>query len=97
MAVEEACAWCGEWFVKKGNKKYCCKECSELADKRRTILRMRKNRNKNSKQNVPSLSLHDMVDLMMKIEKEQGKVVQYGDLQTMLYNGQLKEKDGVVE
>ena len=58
---------------------------------------MRKNRNKNSKQNVPSLSLQGMVDLMMKMEKEQGKVVQYGDIQTMLYTGQLKEKDGVVE
>lgn len=100
MAIEEACKWCGEWFVKQHHKQcYCSKECRRLADQKARRLsdiriRMRK---QNAQQKKQHLSIYDMVDLMMKMEKEQGKVLQYDDIQTMLYNGQLKEKDGVIE
>jgi hypothetical protein len=99
MAIEESCKWSGEWFVKQHHSQcYCSKECRRLADqKSRRLSDMKRLEKKKKKQEVSKLSIHDMVDLMMKMEKEQGKVVQYGDLQTMLYNGQLKEKDGVVE
>lgn len=92
MVKEEACGWCGEWFVKQHhNQCYCSKECGRLADKEKDRLRRRKKANKETKtQGIPSLSIHDMVDLMMKTEKEQGKVVSYGDIQTMLYTGKLK-------
>lgn len=99
MAIEEACKWCGEWFVKQHrNQCYCSKECRKLADQKARRLRemKRAQKKKNAKQ-VPSLSMQGMIDLMMKMEKETGRVVQYGDIQTMLYNGQLKEKDGVLK
>lgn len=97
MAIEQACAWCGEWFIKKGNKKYCCKECSELADKQRTLQRNSKNRNpKRTAKGIEGLTINGVVDIMLKMTEERGKVVQYGDVQTMLYTGQIKEKDGVV-
>lgn len=92
MAIEIACGWCGEWFVKYHNNQcYCSKECRRLADKQKAMLRERRKRNQKNKaqQYIPSLSIHDMVDLMMKMEKEQGKVVQYSDIQTMLYTGKL--------
>ena len=38
-----------------------------------------------------------MVDLMLKLEKELGRVVQYGEAQEMLLTGKLKVKDGVIK
>ena len=34
MVREEACYMCGEWFVKRGNQRYCCVECRNLAEKK---------------------------------------------------------------
>jgi hypothetical protein len=98
MAYEDACGWCGEWFVKHGNQKYCCKECSKLAEKQQIYLSQKKrNIQKRKVQTAPSLSIHDMVDLMLKLEKELGRVVQYGGVQEMLLTGKLKVKDGVIK
>ena len=92
MVKEEACGWCGEWFVKQHNNQcYCSKECRRLAEKQKERLRYRKKASaKRTTHGVPSISIYGMVDLMMKMEKEQGKVVSYGDIQTMLYTGKLK-------
>lgn len=98
MANEEACGWCGEWFVKKGNKSYCCEECAKLAKKQARKRRKIKKRNQKKKEQVAQgLSITGVVDLMMKLSKESGKVVQYGDVQTMEYTGKLKETDGGFE
>ena len=42
-----------------------------------------------------SLTLADSA--MMKMSKERGRVVQYGAVQTMLYNGQLEVKGGAIK
>ena len=90
MAIEEACGWCGEWFEKRGNKKYCCKECSELASKQIQRLRYMKKSGEKNVKNTSNLSMQDMIILMEKMSQELGRTVQYGELQTMIYKGELK-------
>jgi hypothetical protein len=98
MAKEEACGWCGEWYVKHGNQNYCSKECSRLAEKQREKLKNLKRRStKKIAQSKPSLSIQDMVDLMLKLSKERGRVVQYGEVQKMILTGSLKVKGGACE
>ena len=90
MAIEEACGWCGEWFEKRGNKRYCCKECSELAGRQMLRLREEKKRHKKNAMPVAGLSIDDVVDLALKLSAESGKTFQYDDIQTMLIAGDLK-------
>ena len=97
MAIEEACGWCGEWFVKRGNKKYCCKECSELAGKQVNKLYYMKKHGKKNAKVTSNLSMQEMINLMDKLSKERGRVVQYGELQSMIYNGEIKLKGGAVK
>ena len=92
MFNEVACARCGEWFVRKGNQEYCCKECSDLAKKEAERKRKQKKRQKKNGAKYPSID--DMVRMAMELSKESGKLVQYGDVQKMLYTGKLKVKDG---
>ena len=95
MVIEEACGWCGEWFSKRGNMKYCCKECSELAEKEKDRLRRRKKANKETKtQGKKGISINGMVDLMAELSKKRGRPMQYGDVQIMLLTGQLKAEEG---
>lgn len=97
MAMEIECGWCGELFEKKGNQTYCCKEHSRLAKNQRVTLRnLKLAKAKEKQQKTPSLSIEDMIKISLKLSKERGCVVQYGDVQRELMTGKLKIKDGVV-
>ena len=98
--MTEACQFCGEWFEKiHHGQKYCCKECSQTAErkmkKERDAKRRRKQKN-NVKATSPYPNIYGMVDIMMKLSKERGRVVQYGEVQRLLLTGRLKVKDGVM-
>ena len=97
MATEMYCGWCGELFVKKGNQNYCCKEHSRLAKNQKVTLRNLKLDNvKEKPRKAPRLSIEDMVAISLKLSKERGRVVHYGEAQRELITGKLKIKDGVV-
>lgn len=99
MVKENVCRWCGELFVKRGNQRYCCKEHSRLSvtQKARLKARMKRMKGKSTSDRVPSVSIQGMLDLMESLSKEKGRVVQYGEVQSMLYTGKIKEKDGVLK
>ena len=93
MENEIACGWCGEWFVKEHhNQCYCSKQCRRYADKQKAMLREKKKsaQQKKAKQSIPNLSMYEMIELMEKLSKERGRTMQYGELQTMIYKGELK-------
>lgn len=52
---------------------------------------------KKKAQSAPGLSIHAMVDLALKLSKELGRVVQYGEVQEMILTGKLKVEDGVIK
>lgn len=97
MVIEEACYYCGEWFVKRGNQRYCCKECRELAEKQQWAQQREKEKIKKKKkaQGKPGLSIEGMVDVMLKLSEERGHIVQYGEVQRELLTGRLKLNGGV--
>lgn len=95
MNKAEACAFCGEWFNKSHhNQRYCCDKCKKEADRRRYKKRYFddiKSQKKNEKKAAPpSITIDGMVALMMKLSKERGYVVQYGEVQQELFLGKLK-------
>ena len=96
MAIE-SCGWCGEQFEKRGNKRYCCDECSKLGKKQAHRLYCTKKRKDKNTKAASNLSMQEMIDLMDKLSKERGRVVQYGELQSMIYNGEIKLKGGAVK
>lgn len=98
MGATEACKMCGEWFTKKrNNQRYCCEKCKKDAEKLRLkrryfdVVKPEKNVEKRC---APSISIEGMVDIMLKLEKKLGRVVQYGEVQQMLLTGKIKVKDG---
>ena len=99
--MTEACKICGEWFTKKkNNQRYCCENCKREAARR--IARKRyydvlKPQSKVvKKSSTPSITIDDMVAIMLKLSQERGRAVQYGEVQRELMTGKLKVKDGVV-
>jgi hypothetical protein len=100
MSATEACGFCGEWFTKKwSNQRYCCEKCKKDAEKlrlKRRYFDTIKSEKKGEKRCAPSISIEGMVDIMLKLEKELGRVVQYGEVQQMLMTGKIKVKDGVM-
>ena len=98
--MTEACRFCGEWFTKKNyNQRYCCEKCQQEARKRRDRNRQKivRKAKQNKKVCTASISIDSMVDIMLKLSKEYGRIVQYGEVQRLLLTGKLKLKDGVVE
>lgn len=100
VKVIEFCAFCGDDFEKTNhNQRYCCDECQKTAEKQRKRQRERQRRSeakKSIKLGAKFPSIEDMVDIMMKLSKERGRVVQYGEVQRLLLTGRLKVKDGVM-
>lgn len=98
MGTTEACKICGKWFTKKRhNQKYCCDKCKAEAEKRRKQ-RLYFNTVKPQKREKcapPSITIEGMVDIMLKLSKERGYIVQYGEVQRLLLTGKIKVKDGV--
>lgn len=82
----EMCKLCGkEFHVRYGNQRYCSPECRVHGD--RIAARRRRNRQKRVS---PALSMQEMLDIMEKMSEEQGRVVQYGEVQAMLLTGRLE-------
>lgn len=98
--VMEFCAFCGEEFEKTNhNQRYCCEECNKTAENQRRRQRDRQRRRiaqKSAKLGANFPSIEDMVDIMLRLSKERGRVVQYGEVQRLLLTGRLKVKDGVL-
>ena len=49
------------------------------------------------KRTDPKITIEGMVDIMMRLSKERGRVVQYGEVQSELLTGKLKVKGGAVK
>ena len=101
MSTMEACKICGEWFTKKNhNQKYCCDKCKKEAERRRLKRRyfdvVKPQKKKEKKVTPPSITIDGMVALMLKLSKERGYTVQYGEVQQELLLGKLKVKRGEV-
>ena len=99
MVIEEACWICGEWFVKRGNQRYCCEECRKIAEKQREKEADRRYRESVKRKKTESidksgLSMDDMLDLMARLSKERGRIVQYGEVQQEILTGKLNVKGG---
>ncbi len=84
----DLCKMCGKEFtVRYRNHKYCCYEC-RMSYSRRRQKEIRKGVYKDIAK--PSIPMDRMLELMAKMSKEQGRVVQYGEVQEMLLTGRLK-------
>ena len=98
MSKTEACRICGEWFTRtQHNRIYCCDKCKREAEKRRLKKRyfdvVKPQKKKEKKVYTPSITIDGMVALMLKLSKERGRVVQYGELQRELLTGKLKVEE----
>ena len=88
------CKVCGCEFVKKGgNHLICSEECKKKqwrdkynAEKERTIV----------KKPADKTSIYDMVEIAMKLSKERGKIVNYGDLQAEIITGKIRVRGGAI-
>ena len=98
--VIEFCAFCGDDFEKTNhNQRYCCDECRRTAEKQRKRQRDKQRRmeaKRSIKLGAKFPSIEDMVDISLKLSKERGHVVSYGEVQRLLITGRLKLKDGVM-
>lgn len=75
----DCCKMCGKEFtVRYRNHKYCCYECRMSYSNRRKK-EIRKGVYKNITK--PSVTMDRMLELIEKLSKEQGRVVQYGEVQ----------------
>lgn len=82
------CKMCGKEFtVRYRNHKYCCSECRMSYSNRRKK-EIRKGVYKNITK--PSVTMDRIRELMAQLSKEQGRVVQYGEVQSMIVTGRLK-------
>ena len=87
-AKTDYCKMCGKEFtVRYRNHKYCCFECRMSYSNRRKK-EIRKGVYKTITK--PSVTMDRMLELMAKLSKEQGRVVQYGEVQKMLMTGRIK-------
>lgn len=80
------CRFCSDEFeMVNSHHFYCSRECRRLDLKR-------KSKKETQKSNYPSVE--DVVSVMLKLSKERGRTVQYGEVQTELISGKLKIKNG---
>lgn len=92
MKKYSTCKMCGAEFVKlSANHNYCSEECRKAAIKRnKHIRKCRKD------VTAPHLTIHDMVKAMLRLSKERGYTVQYGELQGDLLTGRVKVVGGKI-
>ena len=84
----DCCKMCGQEFtVRYQNHKYCCYECRMSYSNWRKK-EIRKGVYKNITKT--SVTMDRILELMDKLSKEQGRVVQYGEVQKMLLTGRIK-------
>jgi NAD-dependent DNA ligase len=83
MAETRYCQYCGAEFVTDNNRKiFCSGECKCKARRKRKAEETVKVNLKKA-----NITIEDMVDEMLRLSKEKGRIVQYGELSQMLLTG----------
>jgi hypothetical protein len=91
MLEIRSCLLCGNTFIAKNNRHvYCSAECKIDARKQRE----KQIRYKST--HTADVTIEQIIDTALRLSKERGKLVQYGDVQKELLLGKLKVKDGVI-
>lgn len=89
MKVEQImkCGFCGKEFVTTTpSKRYCCIACKNAYWHMRSKERTKDNKPKVKK---AMLTIEKIVEIASRISKECGRSVSYGDVQTMIYTGDI--------
>lgn len=95
MEKTRSCLWCGNEFIATHfNRQYCDCTCRDMAEKER---KRREARNRaawkiNRKQ--PDVTIDDLVAESIRLSKERGRFVSYGQVQKELLTGKLNLKGG---
>jgi endogenous inhibitor of DNA gyrase (YacG/DUF329 family) len=77
------CQYCGEEFVTDNKRRiFCSGECKNKSLRKRRAMEARK-----ASMKQPNLTIEQMVDEMMRLSEEKGRIVQYGELSQMLLTG----------
>lgn len=83
MAEIRYCQNCGAEFVTDNRRKiYCSGECKGKSLRKRRAMEARK-----ASVKPPRITIEQMVDEMMRLSEETGRLVQYGELSQMLLTG----------
>lgn len=83
MAETRYCQYCGAEFVTDNNRRvFCSGKCKNKSNRKRKAGGTVKVKLKKA-----NITIEDMVDEMMRLSKEQGRIVQYGELSQMLLTG----------
>ena len=94
MKSVDVCRGCGKEYHKKyPNQRYCSQECLVEARKIQSWKSRHKARMDAS---APNITINDMVKAMIRLSKERGYTVQYGELQTDLITGRVKIRGGKI-
>lgn len=88
------CKLCGEEYIKLNPKQYYCSEKCRCEARR--INRANRDLKLSELHKAPALTINDMVKAMLKLSKERGHTVQYGELQSDLLTGRVKVRGGRV-
>lgn len=89
MKVEQImkCGFCGKEFVTTTpSKRYCCIACKNAYWHMRSKECPKENAPKVKK---AMLTIEKMVEIASQMSKERGRSVSYGDVQTMIYTGDI--------
>ena len=94
MAKFKSCYICGEPFFTKGNGRYCSDECREYAEelRRQRINFEDRQKRKQALKCTVDVTIEDMVAETLRLSKELGRAVQYGELQQMVLQGHKIKK-----
>jgi NAD-dependent DNA ligase len=83
MAETRYCLHCGAEFVTDNRRRvFCSGECKCKAHRKR-----RATENVKVKLKKANITIEDMVDEMLRLSAEKGRIVQYGELSQMLLTG----------
>jgi NAD-dependent DNA ligase len=86
MSEIRYCQYCGAEFATDNNRRiFCSGECKCKAHRKRRAMGARK-----ASVKPPRLTIEQMVDEMMRLSAEKGRIVQYGELSHMMLTGRHK-------
>ena len=92
MEQQAKCKLCGNDFIKRHpNHNYCSEKCRKEVKRRNEYKRTHR-----GAVAAPNLTINDMVKAMLRLSKERGHTVQYGELQSDLMTGKVKVRGGKI-
>ena len=101
MAKGDFCALCGEWFVKEGknyNQKYCSSQCVRKAkNEAANIWKRRQSMREKVSVTQPKMTIQAVMEIADNLSTQYGRVVSYGEVQSMLYAGKIDKRGCVVK